>query len=208
MRKPLPSAKLLNLPEEQQAALADWLLGGMPYHEARKLVEKEFGVSTSLAALSHFFQEVCVPALVARRRQAVSTADEVAKAAEAEPGQFDAATVDAIKQKAFELAISPASKPKDVKALFMLLQKARDQEHAGRKLDIERTQKERDQELKAQELALAQNRFRRDTCELFLQWSADQRARDIAARGGNRSDQIEALGQLMFGDSWKEEKAA
>lgn len=138
MRKPSPSAKLLNLPEEQQAALAEWLLGGMPYHEARKGVAKEFGVSTSLSALSQFYAHVCVPALISRRHQAVNTAEEVAAAAEATPGRFDAATVDAIKQKAFELAISPLSSPKDVKALFMLLQKARDQELKEESLAIER----------------------------------------------------------------------
>lgn len=194
---------MLNLPEEQQAALAEWLLGGMPYHRARECVAKEFGVITSLAALSHFYGEVCVPALVTRRAQAVSTADEVAKAAEAEPGRFDAATVDAIKQKAFELAISPLSAPKDVKALFMLLQKARDQEFAARKLEIERTQRDRDQQIKAAELRLAEERFKRETCELFLAWQADERAKEIAAGGASQAEKIEALGQLMFGDTWR-----
>ena len=45
MRRPRPDAVLLNLPEEQPANLADWLLSGVPYHDARARVEKEFGVS-------------------------------------------------------------------------------------------------------------------------------------------------------------------
>ena len=138
MSKPRSDAKLLNLPEEQQAQLADWLLGGTPYHEARTLVSKEFGVSVSLASLSHFYQSVCTPHLIRRRAQAVGMAAEVARAAESNPAQFDAATVDAIRQKAFELAISPLSQPKDVKALFMLLQKSRDQELKAETLKLDR----------------------------------------------------------------------
>ncbi len=138
MQKPRSDAKLLNLPEEKQAQLVDWLLGGTPYHEARALVQKEFGVSVSLASLSHFYQAVCTPHLIRRRAQAVGMAAEVARAAESSPAQFDAATVDAIRQKAFELAISPMSQPKDVKALFMLLQKSRDQELKAETLKLDR----------------------------------------------------------------------
>ncbi len=138
MRKPNATAKLLNLPEEQQAQLADWLLNGTPYHKAKELVLAEFGVSVSLTAFQSFWQEVCAPALLSRRKRAVSMAGEVAEEAQKTPGRFDAATVDAIKQKAFELAISPMSEPKDVKALFMLLQKGRDQDIKAQQLDLDR----------------------------------------------------------------------
>ena len=147
MRKPNATAKLLNLPEEQQAQLAEWLLNGTPYHKARELVLAEFGVSVSLSAFQSFWQEVCAPALLARRKRAVSMAGEVADEAQKQPGRFDAATVDAIKQKAFELAISPMSEPKDVKALFMLLQKGRDQDIKAQQLDLEKEK----YELKLQE---------------------------------------------------------
>ena len=139
LKKPRADAKLLNLPEEQQAQLAEWLLNGMPYHAAKEAVAKEFKVSCSLSALSGFYSEVCVPALLKRRSQAVMAAEEIAAEASQSPGRFDAATVDAIKQKAFELAISPMSKPKDVKSLFMLLQKSRDQELKSQSLDLERS---------------------------------------------------------------------
>ncbi len=51
-------------------------------------------------------------------------------------------------------------------------------------------------------LKLDQARFRRETCELFLQWAADQRARDIAAGPASNADKIEQLGALMFGEDW------
>jgi hypothetical protein len=124
------------MPEERQAELAEWLLSGMPLHAAREAVSKQFGVVCSLASLSRFYQLVCVPVLLRRRSQAVAAAEEVAEAARSTPGRFDAATIDAIQQKAFELAISPMSSAKDVKAMYMLLQKSRDQEIKERQVSV------------------------------------------------------------------------
>ena len=50
---------------------------------------------------------------------------------------------------------------------------------------------------------LARQKFQRDTCELFLKWSADQRAKDIANSPQTNSQKIERLGELMFGEDWK-----
>ena len=137
MRKTRSDSKLLNLPEEQQAQLAEWLLSGVPYHHAREMVSKEFGVVVlGLAAFSEFWQTVCAPALIARRQRAVTTAEEIATEAGATPGRFDASTIDALKQRAFELSISPGANPKDVKAIFALVLKARDQDINERKVAL------------------------------------------------------------------------
>lgn len=138
MQKTRPDAVLLNLPEEQQAKLADWLLSGMPYHEAKLLVEKEFGVSVSLAVFSHFWRDVCTPHLLAKRRRIMTSADARAEEAKNSPGQFDRATLDAISQKAYELAESPNSAPKDVKAVMMLLLKSADQRFKEEKLAFDK----------------------------------------------------------------------
>ncbi len=117
--------------------LADWLLGGMPYHEAQKQVLDQFKLEVrSLKSFSQFYQAVCGPRLLARRTQARSVADSIAQEAERQPGRFDQATIDALKQKAFELSISPQAHPRDVKALFMLVLKARDQDLTERKVRI------------------------------------------------------------------------
>ncbi len=186
MSKPRSDAKLLNLPEEQQARLADWLLSGMSYHDARERVIKEFGVTVSLDAYRGFWSAVCSDALIARRRRAVNTADEVALEAERNPGRFDQATIDALKQKAFELSISPGAKPKDVKSLFSLVLKAKDQEQSEK------------------ELALAEKTFRLKFIEGFMKWLSDKRASDIASSTMDNSQKIDQLGQLMFGPDWKE----
>lgn len=136
MSKPRPDAKLLNLPEEAQAQIAELLLAGTPYHAALKVIEEQFGVKSSMGALSNFWSKVCEPALLARRRRAVSTADEVATEAAATPGRFDAATIDALKQRAFELSIQPGVNPKDVKNIFALVLKARDQDLTERRVKL------------------------------------------------------------------------
>ena len=138
MSKPRSDAKLLNLPEEEQSALCDWLLSGVPYHKVKSMLKDQFKVSTSLGALSNFYDSVCSAELIARRRRAVSTADEIAKEAEAKPGRFDTATIDALKQKAFELSVSPGADPRDVKSLFMLVLKARDQDLGERNIELAR----------------------------------------------------------------------
>lgn len=178
MSKTKSNAVLLNLPEEQQAKLADWLLGGMPYHEAKVLVEKEFGVQLkSLSAFVRFWREVCAVHLLAKRQRLGTTADARAEQARLEPGKFDAATLDALKQKAYELAESPNAEPKEIKAVMGLL-------------------------LKAQELALDRDRFKRETCELFIKWCADQEAKTIATSTASNADKIEQLGKKMFGEDW------
>lgn len=133
-----PKNPLLNMSEVNQARLADWLLGGMTYHEANLLVEKEFGIapSASLGRYSRFWEQVCVPMLLRRRDRMAGTASERAKAAVENPAEFDKATLDALQQKAYELAESPTSNPKDVKAILTLLLKAKDQSLEERKISI------------------------------------------------------------------------
>ena len=135
MRK--PTSKLqTELSEEQQAQLADWLLSGVPYHQAQGMVQKDFGLSVSLSCFSAFWQEVCAPALLRRRSRAKDTAECIAEEAKAQPGRFDAATIDALQQRAFELAISPGADPDAVKSIFSLVLKANDQRLKERNLEL------------------------------------------------------------------------
>lgn len=181
LKKPRADAKLLNLPEEQQAQLADWLLSGVPYHAARGMVSKEFGVSCSLSALSGFWQEVCVPVLLKRRSQAVRAAEGIAQEASRTPGRFDAATLDAIQQKAFEILVSPGAKPADVEAIVNLALKSRDQS------------------LKAESLELQRDKFQFSAAEACLKHLPSLRT--IA--GNPKLDQrskIDAIRRTLFGE--------
>ncbi len=51
-----------------------------------------------------------------------------------------------------------------------------------------------------QELALDREKFQRETCETFLTWYADQRAREIADSDAPNADKIARLRQTYFAD--------
>ena len=135
-RKPRSDAKLHNLPLEQQQELCEWLLSGMPYVAVRAAVLKEFNVGTSTGALHDFYHSFCAPELLRRRAEAVSTADAIAEEAAATPGKWDEAVIDKLKQRVFEMMLNPGAEAKDVKSLFGLVLKARDQSMDERKIRL------------------------------------------------------------------------
>ena len=55
---------------------------------------------------------------------------------------------------------------------------------------------------KDRELALAIEKYQRETLELFLRWHEDQRARELAQSSLSNEEKISRLGQLMFGDAF------
>lgn len=137
MRKPNSNAVLLNLPEDQQAQLCEWLMSGLGYHRVVELVQKEFGITTSMQAMSRFWDKIVGPAYLARRARAVKLADVVADDAAKNPGQFDQATLELIKQKAFDVAANPNAPTDAIKDLLGLCLKARDQDIAERKAAVD-----------------------------------------------------------------------
>jgi hypothetical protein len=113
--------------------------------------------------------------LIQRRSQAVGVAKELGEEIQKTPGQFSRATIDALEQKAFELANNPMVNPKDVKNIFSLVLKARDQQFDREKFAVA-------------------------TCDLFLKWSKDQKAREIAAAPISNAEKIAQLRQTFFAD--------
>jgi hypothetical protein len=55
---------------------------------------------------------------------------------------------------------------------------------------------------KEREQSLKEQKFLRETCELFLTWVKDQRSREIAESGISNSEKIELLGRHHYGDLW------
>jgi hypothetical protein len=153
IRKPRSDSVLLNLPKEQQAQLAQWLLSGKAEHVARELCIKEFGVVVALSAFSEFWKKVCSPELIRRRWQAVRTAEEIAQEAKKHPGRWDEATIEAIKQKAFELCIAPGVDPEEVKAIFSLVFKVREQDLDQAELELKRKKLELEKRKHKDEMA-------------------------------------------------------
>jgi len=186
MKKPRSDSLLGHLPGEQHEMLVDWMMEGLPYAVIQQRLKDEFGIIVkSASSLSRFWNENASAALLAKRQRAVALADEVAAEAQKTPGRFDQATIDALKQKAFELAVTPGSNPRDVKQLYMLVLKSRDQD------------------LDQANLALQRRRFQRESCELFVKWYEDTRVAEIAgAKGLGSAEKVEQLGQIIFGEDW------
>lgn len=54
------------------------------------------------------------------------------------------------------------------------------------------------------QLALEEKKFQRTTAELFIRWSADERARQVVESKGSKEVKMEQLVQLMFGEKPEE----
>ena len=66
-------------------------------------------------------------------------------------------------------------------------------ENDAAKLELDR----RRAELQRESLELERDRFRRQTCEMFLKWCADRRALSIAEGPGTNEDKVKALLEYM-----------
>lgn len=50
----------------------------------------------------------------------------------------------------------------------------------------------------------AREKHMRETCELFIKWYDDQRAKDVLAGKATNEEKIEQIGSLIFGDLWRD----
>lgn len=89
--------------------------------------------------------------------------------------------------------------PETLDALTLALSRLRAGDHVAEKLRLTTLRLDQTAAL----LALEEKKFQRLTCEMFLKWREDERARNIADGPGTNEDKIEHLGQEMFGDLWK-----
>lgn len=182
-RKPRADSRLGNLSEDARARLLEWFVTpGMSYvrikeEAAKPEAEGGLGVVTSVGALSAWWSQHGPAYLIERRRLARNLAADLASDIALSPAQFETATIDAIQQQAFNLAQQPGVDPKDVKAMFSLILKVRDQD------------------TKRQEIALAERRI------ALLERKAEQadKAAGIAGDGQLSAAEKEARIKAVFG---------
>ncbi len=84
-------------------------------------------------------------------------------------------------------------------ALTLALSRLRAGDHNAEKLRLTTLRLDQTAEL----LELERQKFQRTTCELFLKWREDERARNIADGPGTNDEKINQLGREMFGDLWQ-----
>lgn len=139
MKKPRSEAILLNLPEEQEEALAQWLLGGLPYHLAKARLKADFGVEVkSLSSFTRFYNERCAPRMQARLQLAMKTADKLYQEAKKNPEAINAATAVLLRTRAFEILQNPAANVRDVSNLVKLLISSKKTDMAREQLGLDR----------------------------------------------------------------------
>jgi hypothetical protein len=101
-------------------------------------MREQYGVETSIGAISKYWQKWGAEHWKARRADALQMARDVVADAAANPGQFSAAALEAIEQKVFALALDPESSAREVKGLAQILMKRNDQEIRKRDQDLAR----------------------------------------------------------------------
>lgn len=201
-RKARSDSKLKTLPEERQAAIAEHARDHTLYETVKWL--RADGIVTSIAALSVFLSWYCLQQKLARNDATVELLLEEAK--KTNPN-ISAAKIQEMGQAFFSaLALSEQDPDSWVNVQTLGLS----ERSAQFKAQIETAKLELRKQAEAragEKLKLELEKFKRDTCDLFLKWHEDKQAREIASSSATNADKIERLGQLMFGEDWKPEKS-
>ena len=185
MAKPRSDSKLLNLPPEAQERIYVWLTEGVgdesstSYAAVREQIYLDYSLRVSKSALALFWQKVVAPR---RLRLASEAAKGFTSVARGLGTNFEEAALAACQQKAFEILASEDPDPKDIFALF------------GSVLDAQKIA------LKREELSLKKDVFEVKTCELFLKWFKDEKAREIANSPVTNTEKIAQLRAAYFAD--------
>lgn len=133
------SAKAWHLPDEHFCNAVQAELAGVPYRRIQELLVADGlpeGKVPSRSRWSEFWSCFKPFLRIARRRAAASGANEVAEEAQKSPAEFDRATLDMIRQLAFELADVDAPDVGGVKTLVGLLLKHGDQEIKREQVEV------------------------------------------------------------------------
>jgi hypothetical protein len=173
IKKPRADSVLKTLPEERQAAIADYARE-KTLKETRAWLKAD-GINTSEAALSGFLRWFGLQQQL--KNNAATVEQLVAEFKSANP----AAAPEMVQQVGQSFFTALALQQQDPQQWLWIQQTA----------------------LKKEQLALDRSKFQRETCELFVKWVADKRASEIANSAASNADKIEKLGELMFGEDWK-----
>lgn len=173
LKKPRADSKLKTLPEERQAAIADYARE-KTLKETRAWLKAD-GLETSEAALSGFLSWW---ALQQQLKQNENTVAQVLENLKQSDPNLSVAQLEQAGQMFFS-------------ALAIQTQDS---------LTWKRIQ---DSKLKLGALELSRQKFQRDTVELFIKWAADKQAMELATSNAPTADKTEKLGQKIFGALWE-----
>lgn len=172
MKKPRSDSKLLNLPEAQRDALADWLLEGISYVDAKERLHMDYCVETSTAALGGFYQHYCAPL---RLRRAAAAADALPELSGGLMADWDAASIALVRQKYFELLAAPFADPKEVAVFAAQVGDINRGKLEREKLRFNRQKEAVRTRLKRREMGLSREKFEHQKLDVKRQIAALQK---------------------------------
>ena len=136
MRKHRSDSKLFGLPQEQQDKIIEWMQQGISYNAIVELCQRELSVSTSVGALSNYWDQAASMVYLNRRTVALGFATDIAEVARQNPGCWESPTIDALQQKTFEMLSSPHASPGDVKGFVQLFLTSQKQSLEARRVSV------------------------------------------------------------------------
>ena len=117
MKKLRADSTFARLTEEQLARVDDLLLSGTSYEDVRAYMA-ECGLTCSHTSVADYYHTHILPRKWARQQRLARELNAV------DTTGLDDATLDAVRARAMELAITPGSEVKHIKALYELVIKA------------------------------------------------------------------------------------
>src|SRR5574341_631696 len=99
MNKPRSDSKLQILPADQQAALTQWLLDGLPYTTIKARLQTDFAIECSAMAISRYWRKNVQPVLAQRRAHLVDLAQHVEKENRDHPHTADLIVADRLESR-------------------------------------------------------------------------------------------------------------
>jgi hypothetical protein len=177
---------LKTLPDGRQQEIFEWL--NTPGNTLVRCVQwlAQDGIKTNKDSLSDWYSWYV---LRLKFKETERDAKNFQEFVREQIPDLPAEKVTALGDSYFNMQAIKAGDPK----LFLAMQTAK---HKAQMDHLKLGQRER-------ELVLSEKRFRRETCELFMDWFQDARAREIASNTEEpKSDRVEKLGKLIFKEDW------
>jgi hypothetical protein len=169
-------SKLGELSDEQLAEVLRKMLNRESYKVLRAFIEKEFGVTLkSDSSLSDFYKGVKHFVGPARRRSVLTGARSTGPLSKEEREQIKESNRALVQERANEVLQNPESTREDLAIFLNAL-------------------------LKFEQMQFDREKFAVATCELFLKWSKDQKAKAIAEAPISNAQKIAQLRQQYFAD--------
>ena len=188
--KPRSDSKLKTLPEDRQSQIFAWAKtpktedhpGGLAWAQDQLAAD---GLKVSISTLSEF---VSWYSLQQRFSKASARAKQIEELLLEKDPSMAPEKVREMGQAIFTLEAVDAGDA----ATFVNLESLKlAQDSARTKADLEK-----------QKISISRQRLQLLTCEKFLEWFSDAKAREIAEGSGSRSEKIDALGRAMFQEDW------